>query len=112
MEEYSIYTSAKRCSDAFDDLSSSLQSTTSADNDLELDAMINMQKERFMTWAAYLGVFAASHASLDFRLRDSSWVAALILYHLSASLTKIHLLLGELNLPHFTLRFAAIYKIF
>jgi hypothetical protein len=98
VEEYPIYSSAKKCSDAFDDLSASLRNSTSADNDPELEVMINVQKERFMNWATYLGVFAPPNASLDARLRNTSSVVDLILDHLSASQTILHLLLGKLYL--------------
>jgi hypothetical protein len=56
------------------------------------------QLARFNIWAANLGVFAEAHASLDYRLRDSPKVKALMMQQLQALQRKLQ---SGTYLPYF-----------
>lgn len=78
MEDTSISSVAHRCERTFDKcLHNTPQGFTDKDK-AELLAGLDDQSARFNIWASNLGVFAADHASLDYRLRDSQTVQSLM----------------------------------
>jgi hypothetical protein len=98
MEEHAIASIATSCMTLFE------QDIAEADQPDDLfeekaafgvDEFLDNQAGRFRIWAANIGVFAAGHASLDYRLRDSPSVKTLMLDQLN-SLQKF-LRNGELS---------------
>jgi hypothetical protein len=97
MENASTTTIAGRawaCAIRFNAVVSQASQTTPAFED---------QLARFNIWAANLGVFAEAHASLDYRVRNSTKVKAMMMQLLQALQRKLqfgeHLLIFHKLLP-------------
>jgi hypothetical protein len=75
-----ITSHAWACAIRFNALVSQASQTTSAFED---------QLARFNIWAANIGVFAEAHASLDYRVRNSPKVKAMIMQLLQALKRKL-----------------------
>lgn len=78
MDTQTITASAKLCLEDFESCISRTKETKEED-EVDIADFLDTECGRFRIWAKNIGVFAAGHASLDYRLRDSSYVKELLL---------------------------------
>lgn len=79
----SIASASNGCLKAFDLLSSGLIASGDNNKSCMPPMALNNQRDRFKIWAGNLGALQQGHASLDFRLKESSFLQTTFLELLS-----------------------------